>query len=134
MALEIERKRYNQSFISIAPLVDIIFLLLLFFLLTSHIIKESAVRVTLPESETATAEIKDVPTIFITKEETVYIMNIKVKIEALKDEIAKVIKDRKVDAVQIKADKDADVGILISVIDEVRLAGIRNYSIITERR
>ncbi len=132
--MEIERKRYGNSFFNTAPLVDMVFLLLLFFVLTSHLIKESAIKITLPESKTATAETRDVITISITEENTVYIMNMQVKIEDIKREITKIVKNRDADFIQIKADKSADVGVLVSVIDGVRLAGIRNYSIITERR
>ena len=35
---------------------------------------------------------------------------------------------------RIKADKEVDVGLLVSVIDEVRLLDVKNFSIVTERR
>jgi len=44
------------------------------------------------------------------------------------------VKDIQIDFIRIKADRESDVGILVSVIDEVRLSGIKNFSIATERR
>jgi len=133
--MEIERKKYNDSFINPAPLVDIAFLLLLFFILTSHIIKETAsIRIALPDSKTAIPETQGITTVIITGEGDLYLANTPVKIENLKNEIVKIIKDRGINSMEIKSDRDANVGILVNVIDEVRLAGIRNYSLITERR
>jgi len=136
MALEIDRKRHSHSFISIAPLVDIVFLLLLFFLLTSHIIKEtSAIKITLPESKTSEPfPDKAVMVLSITGEGEVYIDDKKVPVQNLAGEVRSFISiNRNADSVRIKADRKADVALLVRVIDEVRLAGIRNYMIITER-
>ncbi|MEW6215228.1 MAG: biopolymer transporter ExbD [Nitrospirota bacterium] len=42
--------------------------------------------------------------------------------------------DLKRDFLRIKADRDVSVGLLVSVIDEVRLSGVKNFSIVTEKR
>lgn len=132
--MEIERKKYNYPFINPASLVDIAFLLLLFFILTSHIIKETAsIKIALPDSKTAVSETQDTATIIITGEGNLYLANAPVTIDCLKDEITKAIKNRGIDFIEIKSDRDANVGILVNVIDEVRLAGIKHYSLITER-
>jgi biopolymer transport protein ExbD len=61
-------------------------------------------------------------------------MDKKVDLKDLQTAIKGSLKDIEQDFVRIKADKESDVGILVSVIDEVRLVGVRNYSIVTERR
>jgi len=119
---------------NIAPLVDVVFLLLLFFMLTSHLIQEPAIRIKLPESKTSEAQNEKVKTVFITKDAELYFMDKRVDIENLKRAILESTSDVKKDFVRIKADRDADVGLLVKVIDEVRLSGITNFSIVTERR
>lgn len=69
----------------------------------------------------------------ITKNGEIYFMDKRVDLNKLQMAIKEGVKDIQIDFLRIKADRDADVGTLISVIDEVRLAGVRNYSIVTER-
>jgi len=132
--MEFERRRHNHAHMNIAPLVDVVFLLLLFFMLTSHLVQEPAVRIRLPESKTAEANTDTVQTIMITKDGEIYLMDKRVDLNRLQMAIKGGLKDLKTDLLRIKADRETDVGTLIDVIDEVRLAGVRNYSIVTERR
>jgi len=132
--VEFERRRHNHSHMNIAPLVDVVFLLLLFFMLTSHLMQEPAIKVKLPESKTAEAVKEDVKTIYISKEGEIFYKDTKVVLKDLQTVLKSTLKGTEEDFVRIKADKESDVGVLVSVIDEVRLAGIRNYSIMTERR
>ncbi len=129
-----ERRRHNHAHLNIAPLVDVVFLLLLFFMLTSHLMQEPAIRIKLPESKTADAQKDAIKTIYISKEGNIYFMDRIVDLNGLQMAIKDALKDAQTDFIRIKADRESDVGILVSVIDEVRLSGIKNYSIATERR
>jgi biopolymer transport protein ExbD len=119
---------------SIAPLVDVVFLLLLFFMLTSHLMQEPAIKIKLPESKTAEAQRDAIKTIYISKDGGIYFMDKRVDLNNLQMAIKEGVKDIQIDFIRIKADRESDVGILVSVIDEVRLSGIKNFSIATERR
>lgn len=132
--MEFERKRHNHTHINIAPLVDMVFLLLLFFMLTSHWIQEPAIRIRLPESSTAEVHREELKTIFITQSGEIYFMDRRVDLQNLKKIIDEQIRNRERDFLKIKADKEANVGLLVSVIDEVRRSGVKNFSIVTERR
>lgn len=132
--MEFERKKHNHAHLNIAPLVDVVFLLLLFFMLTSHLMLEPAIKIKLPESKTAITEHERVKSIFITKTGDIYYLDRKVALKDLQSAIKETIWDIDTDFIRIKADKDSNVGILVSVIDEVRLVGVKNYSIVTERQ
>ncbi|MDM7202795.1 MAG: biopolymer transporter ExbD [Thermodesulfobacteriaceae bacterium] len=132
--MEFERKRHKHSHINIAPLVDVVFLLLLFFMLTSKLVQEHAIKIRLPESKTAETLKEGIKTIYISKEGFIFFMNRQVDIKDLQREIKNALKDGEHDFVLIKADRESNVGILVNVIDEVRLTGIKNYSIVTERK
>jgi biopolymer transport protein ExbD len=118
----------------IAPLVDVVFLLLLFFMLTSHLIQEPAIRIKLPESKTAEAKNEAIKTVLITKDGEIYFMDRRVNLENLQLAIKENLRDVEKDFLRIKADRDVSVGLLVKVIDEVRHSGIKNFSIVTERR
>lgn len=132
--MEFERKRHNHTHMNIAPLVDVVFLLLLFFMLTSHLIQEPVIKLKLPESKTAEAKDERVKTVYVTKEGEIYFMDNRVDLKGLQTAIKRNLNVVQSGFVRIKADRDVNVGLLINVIDEVRLAGIKNFSIVTERR
>ncbi len=132
--MEFERRRYNHTHINIAPLVDMVFLLLLFFMLTSHWIQDPAIQIRLPESSTAEVKNDEAKTIFITQNGEIYFMDRRMNIQDLQRAIKGQFSDREKDFLKIKADKEVRVELLISVIDEVRRSGVKNFSIITAKK
>ncbi len=131
--MEFERKRYSHSHMNIAPLVDVVFLLLLFFMLTSSLVQEPAIKIRLPESRTAAAEHEAIKTVIITSEGRIFFMGRDVRLSGLQEAVRKGFSDRKEDSLKIKSDRHASVGLLMKVIDEVRLAGVRNFSVVAEK-
>ena len=132
--MEFERRRHSHQHIEIAPLVDVVFLLLLFFMLTSHLVQEPAVRIKLPESRTSEVKPETARTIWITKAEQVYFQDRPVALDRLVEALKKGRTGGGQEPLKIKSDREVPVGFLIKVIDAVRLAGISNFSILTERR
>jgi biopolymer transport protein ExbD len=131
--MEFERKRYHVH-LDIAPLVDVVLNLLLFFMLTSHLIQEPAIKIRLPDSRTAESMSEISRTITITKNGELYFMDKRIDLKNLRVAIQDSLPEREKGFLRIKADKEVDVGLLVSVIDEVRLSDIKNFSIVTERR
>jgi biopolymer transport protein ExbD len=132
--MEFERRKQNHSHLNIAPLVDVVFLLLLFFMLTSHLIEEPAIKIRLPDSTTAESMREISHTITITKNGELYFMDRKVDLKNLRVAIQGSLPEGEKGFLRIKADKEVDVGLLVSVIDEVRLSDVKTFSIATERR
>jgi biopolymer transport protein ExbD len=131
--MEFERRRYHVH-LDIAPLVDVVLNLLLFFMLTSHLVEEPAIKIKLPDSTTAESMREISRTVTITKNGELYFMDRRVDLKNLRVAIQDSVSDKEKGFLRIKADKEVDVGLLVSVIDEVRLSDVRNFSIVTERR
>jgi biopolymer transport protein ExbD len=131
--MEFERKRYHVH-LDIAPLVDVVLNLLLFFMLTYHLIDEPAIKIRLPDSRTAESMTEISQTITITKNGELYFMDRRVDLKNLRAAIQNSLPERGKGFLRIKADKEVDVGLLVSVIDEVRISDIKNFSIVTQRR
>jgi biopolymer transport protein ExbD len=131
--MEFERKRYHVH-LDIAPLVDVVLNLLLFFMLTSHLVEEPAIKIRLPDSTTAESMREISRTITITKNGELYFMDKRVDLKNLRVAIQDSLPDKEKGFLRIKADKEVDVGLLVGVIDEVRLSDIKTFSIVTERR
>jgi len=131
--IEFKRKKRISLHTNIAPLVDVVFLLLLFFMVTSHIVAEPTLTIQLPKSKTAVADETKEIVLSITKDETLYLGECRIPLgqigSLLEAEFLK--SDHRV--VKIKADSTISLGLLVKVIDEVKLAEAESFSIVTER-
>ena len=130
--MEFERRRRRHTHMDIAPLVDVVFQLLLFFMLTSHFLGEPAVKVRLPASQTAQVVEEGELVITVTREGEVYLGAERIELEALGVALKEAKESGAASSVRIRSDKEASVGLLIGVIDQVRGAGIKDFAISTE--
>lgn len=117
--------------IDLTPLIDIVFILLIFFLVSTSFIKESGIVVERPAASTGEAqEIQvvisiDKNNIIWAEGQTVDLRSITGRMEQLKQENASL-------AVIVAADVSSNSGVLLKVIDMCRLAGISNVSVATK--
>jgi len=131
--MEFERKRYHVH-LDVAPLVDVVLNLLLFFMLTSHLIEQPAIKIRLPDSTTAESMKEISQTITITKDGEIYFVDKRIDLKNLRAAIQSSLPNGEEGLLRIKADREVDVGLLVGVIDEVRLSDVKTFSIVTERR
>jgi len=131
--MEFRRKKRISLHTNIAPLVDVVFLLLIFFMLTSRIAAEPAIEIKLPESKTAAVQEVENIVILITKEEMIYIGGKEVCLNKILPTIESRFKKGHKLSVKIKADKNVSLGFLVKVVDEVKLSGAPAFNIVTER-
>jgi biopolymer transport protein ExbD len=121
----------DDSSINITPLIDILFILLLFFILTStfDIDSERSIDVTLPETESD--QVVETPEIFrivLDENNTIYINAKETNVEQLKAIAAG--KDTTDDFITvISADENASHGTVMTILDILRLSGISNINI-----
>jgi biopolymer transport protein ExbD len=131
--MEFERRRRRNGRIDIAPIVDIVFNLLLFFVITYNVTSDSAIRIRLPDSSTAESRADEQLVISVTREGETFIGEQTVTIEELPAAVQAGMSALPETSIKIKADQKAVVGILIKVVDAVRLSGCTAFSIVTEK-
>jgi len=128
-AFEIPRKKRKEASIDVSPMMDMVFILLIFFVVTSTFTRETGVEVTKPQAQTASQLEKENILIAITREGTIHVNERQVDLAGLKDVLADVLaKNPDREAVLI-ADKAAMTGSLVQVIDACTLAGVKKVSI-----
>jgi biopolymer transport protein ExbD len=115
--------------LNIAPLIDMVFILLIFFLVTTSFLKETGVDISRPTASTAVS--KAAPTILIgvTKENTIHIDRRQVDIRAVRANIERALAENPDGSVVIVADKQSLTGLVINVMDACKLAGAQSVSI-----
>jgi biopolymer transport protein ExbD len=115
--------------IDIAPLIDIVFQLLIFFMLTSNFIFQPGIKINLPRAITSETLSEENAIITITAENLIYFNGRLVTIK----EMSAILKDiaSKLRPVLIKADKKATLGRIVEVWDICRQQGISKLNIAT---
>ncbi|MEW6259290.1 MAG: biopolymer transporter ExbD [Thermodesulfobacteriota bacterium] len=131
--MEIERRKRRHSHIDIAPLVDVVFLLLLFFMLTFNMALDRSISIRLPQSTSSEDLSASRIVLVITREGEVSIQGQTVSLQALATILREQPSWRPDIPIHIRSDREVPVGLLVSVIDAVRHSGSRNFQIVTER-
>ena len=132
MRFKRQRKlEYGLQLIDIAPLVDVIFLLLIFFILSPSFTFQSGINVKLPRAVTSDTIKEENLIITITGENVIYLND---KITTIKD-IQQILgkKENKTRPILIKADRRASVGRIVDVWDLCRTLGIEKINIATNQ-
>jgi biopolymer transport protein ExbD len=115
--------------LDIAPLIDVVFLLLIFFMLTSSFIFQPGIRVNLPRAVTSEILHKELLVIVVTDNNEIFINDRPVERDELISRIT--MAGQEDQSLLIKADKGADVGRVIEVWDICRQVDIKRISIAT---
>lgn len=130
------RKNYDaiiggdeEQNIDMTPMLDIVFIMLIFFIVTTSFVKESGIEVNKPQASSAKTDKKVNIIIGIKKTGEIWVDNHPVDIRALRTTVEKLHADTPEGTVIIAADKRAETGVLVSVMDQVKLAGIAKISI-----
>ncbi|SDB36982.1 outer membrane transport energization protein ExbD (TC 2.C.1.1.1) [Pseudidiomarina indica] len=118
--------------IDMTPMLDVVFILLIFFIVTASFVKEAGIDVNRPEA--ATAVQKDRANILVAISETgeVWINKRQVDVRAVQANIERLYAENPQGSVVIQADKKATTDVLIKVMDAARAAGVFDVSIATQ--
>ncbi len=127
------RKRDSGAEINMAPLIDMIFILLIFFLVTATFTQEAVVDIERPTAESATDQESNRLTISIDRNQVVYVDGKSVDIRFLQPRVRKVLSSDPGQTVVIVADRATTTGFVVRVMDLCRLAGARNISLAAQR-
>ncbi len=125
----LRRKRSDSADINMAPLMDMIFILLIFFLVTTSFVKESGVDVQRPTAKSAVTKEKANMIIGIDDSGKVHIQGKPIDIRAVRSRMERYLMQTPKGSVVIAADKQSQTDILIQVLDACRLAGVKNISV-----
>lgn len=115
--------------INMTPLIDMVFILLIFFIVTTSFVKETGVDVSRPSAKTAVKKELANIMISITPNDEVWMDRQQIDRRAVRANVERMHAENPEGSVIILADKDAKTGLLIEVMDQARLAGVANVSI-----
>jgi biopolymer transport protein ExbD len=128
--IQVKRRRTSDALeINMGPLIDLVFLLLIFFLVTTTFVKETGLEVHRPSAKTAERKEKSTILIGVSKEGTIYMENRIIDIRSVRANVEKLLAENPEAGVIVVADKKSQTGVTVNVIDQCRLAGAKGVSI-----
>lgn len=126
------RNTQEEHGIDMTPMLDIVFIMLIFFIVTTSFVRETGVDINRPSAKSASTKSKSSILIAIKPDGAVWIDKRSVDIRAVRANIERLKAENPEAGVVILSDTDSKTGSLIKVMDQVRLAGISNISIAAE--
>ena len=129
MEFNLPRRKQKDVGIEMGPLMDIVFILLIFFVVTSSFTRETGVDVTKPQAQSASQLEKENLLIAITREGTIHMNERQVDLASLQDILKQSLAKTPDREAVVIADKESETGVLVQVIDMCNLAGVKKVSI-----
>ena len=123
----------SSAEINIAPLLDMVFILLIFFVITTNFNRQSGVEVQKPKAQSAVYQGQKTILIGISREGTIHIHGKQVNLDKLTRIVASELARRPDANVVVVADRGSILGRAVEVMDACILAGVKKVSVAAEK-
>jgi biopolymer transport protein ExbD len=133
--MQFEGRRRSTQTPNLTPLIDIVFLLLVFFMLTSHFVQEQSLNIDLPVADSGEAVAEDRQLEVVIAKDGQLLMNDHfVADEALQEVLRTALAGREDKQVRIRGDRTSPLGRSVTVLDAARRAGASGVDIVSEHK
>lgn len=131
------RKRHSHveddTEINMTPMLDIVFIMLIFFIVTATFIKEKGIDVSRPDNDIPLVKDRKANILIqIVNSGRIFISGREVDVRAVRANVERLHAENPEGSVIIQVENNAETGILVSVVDQSRQAGVDNVSIATQ--
>ncbi|HFC97348.1 MAG TPA: biopolymer transporter ExbD [Thermosulfurimonas dismutans] len=130
--LRLKKRPRPAVTLPLTALIDIVFLLLIYFLLTSSFIHREGLNLSLPRALSGKT-VKAPLTIYVDRNGTIYFEKKRTRAEELVEVLSRRLATRQEKKVMVEADRRAPLEAVVSAMDAARLAGAKTLSLATEK-
>lgn len=122
--------RKREGFhLDVVPLIDVVFVILIFVILSSSMSQQTGVTVDKPQAQSAGEVSRQSVMVAITRDGTIHVNERQVDIDGLQEVVKRLLAQNVLGEVVLVADKDSQTGLLVSVMDACNLAGAKKISV-----
>ncbi|MEO2266638.1 ExbD/TolR family protein [Pseudoalteromonas pernae] len=133
MARKQRFREQEEAAVDMTPMLDIVFIMLIFFIVTTSFVKEAGIDVNKPEAAQATKQKNANIFIAIRSNGEIWMDKRQVDAERVAANIERLLAEQPTEVVIIQADKEAKHGVVVKVMDQIKAAGIDKISIAGEK-
>lgn len=123
----------EESAIDMTPMLDVVFIMLIFFIVTASFVKEAGIDVNRPDAATAVQKDRANILIAISENNEIWIDKRQVDVRAVQANIERLYAENPQGSVVIQADEESNTRVLIKVMDAARSAGVYDVSVATDK-
>ena len=127
-----KRLRYSVK-MQLTPLIDIVFLLLIYFLLTTNFMVDEGINIKLPQAKATMPQKKQEIIVYVDKYGKTYLEKNQIPLEVLFEKLRSKINRRDNELVVIKADRELIINKVVKVMDICKAAGAGRLCLATEK-
>ncbi|PRY66056.1 outer membrane transport energization protein ExbD [Vreelandella songnenensis] len=117
--------------VNLTPMLDVVFIMLIFFIVTTSFIKESGIEIERPDSSAASPRPEAQVLVAITPEGAIWVDGKPVDVHQVGQEVAGMLTEQ--GSAVIQADRDSTTGLLIEVMDRLKQAGVEQVAVAANR-
>ncbi|HSQ43094.1 MAG TPA: biopolymer transporter ExbD [Fibrobacteraceae bacterium] len=129
MIRSVRKRESKEVEVNVTNMIDVIFVLLIFFILSTTFTKETGIDITKPTAESAGQLDKEYVLIGVTRDGTVHLNERQVDMAMLQAILKQEILRDPDKSVVIAADRGADMGTIVDIMDECNLASVKKVSV-----
>jgi len=131
--MKIRQRPQKRARIEIIPMIDVIFFLLVFFMVSSlAMTKINSMPVALPKTSANPEAIKQNVILTIKKDGSIFLNKASVLLDQIGSRLAYEMHDNPQDTVVVNADEGSSYGLVVQVMDRARQIGVRKFALATE--
>lgn len=127
------KKSSEDAQVDISPLIDMVFILLIFFMVSTTFVKDMKLELERPGAASASQASTKAIRIYIDKNEDTYLDGQPVKSWVIQSRVRDMLKGMTEKSVLVVADENIKAQKLIDVVDQCRLAGAKDVGVVTEK-
>ena len=123
------KNRDEEMDINITPMLDIVFIMLIFFIVTTSFVKETGIDPKRPVAETATAKPRGNILIGVDTGGQIWMNNRQIELSQVRQLVEDAVAETPESSVVLVSDETSPTGVLIDIMDQVRLSGVTDISV-----
>ena len=122
----------EEADVNVTPLLDIVFIMLIFFIVTSTFVKEPGIEVNRPEAVSAQERKLASIIIAISENDEIWINKERVELEAVRANVEQLVRENPRGTAVVQADSKSKTRLLVEVVNQIRATGVTEVAVSTE--
>ena len=125
-------KNQDEAAIDMTPMLDIVFIMLIFFIVTASFLKEAGIEVNRPEGSSGRPQEKANIMIAITSDDDIWMEKRRVDVRAVRANVERLKAENPEGTIVIQADEESSTGIVAEIMDSLNQAGFTDHVLATD--
>ncbi len=127
--MQFKEKQRRKVLINITSLIDVLFLLLIFFMVSSTFLEQPGIKLELPHAQSAVVVEQKDYTLFVDEDGAMFLNDQQVTTDNLEQKLKEALPKMKEGALILKADQDVAHGAVVKVMDIAKNSGVKKLVI-----